>query len=80
MSEEVKATLTYRCDHPDHEQTLTVTATIQDDGMTHVVMEFNPECSDDTSDPTGLLTSTIQAFKVLTKQRRRLDEDEDFDD
>lgn len=66
----MKATLTYQCDEPDHEQTMTVTAENTPDGMTHVTMEFDPEVSDDTSDPFGLLTAAIQAFKAVTGQRR----------
>lgn len=62
----MKATLTYECNEQDHEQMATVTVEGDFDkpgAMIDAEMEFDPECSDDTSDPTGLLHCLIEAFQ-----------------
>jgi hypothetical protein len=68
----MKATLTYRCDEPGHEQQARITVTGDFDApgaQLKVKMEFKPDCSDDTSDPTGLLTAMIQSLQVIHGQR-----------
>lgn len=71
----MKATLTYKCDEPGHEQTMTITASGDFGAATttmHVTMDFEPPCSDDTSDPTGLLSAALTTWQNwATKTTRR---------
>jgi len=66
----MKATLTYRCDEPGHEQRarITVEGDFDNKGKTDMklTMKFEPDVGDDTSDPSGLLNAMIQSLQMLT--------------
>lgn len=75
----MKATLTYRCDEPGHEQVMTITATGDFDAVTtsiNLEVEFDPPCSDDTSDPSGLLNAAICALNNFNDMIKQLSAEE----
>lgn len=68
-----KATITYQCTKPGYEQQVTWEAEVEQDGYTKVTVKFDPPISDDTNDPTGVLTKMLQAFGMIAQDQ---DEDE----
>lgn len=60
----MKATVTYECTEPGHEQRCVLTADLVGDHC-DAKCEFDPPLSEDTSDPTGLLVPFIEMMKAM---------------
>ena len=70
----MKAVLKYECTESGHEQTATLTVEGDFDAIGNTTMnldiEFKPAVSDDTSDPTGLLSQLIESMQRLGPRKK----------